>query len=299
MKNIFRFLGLFLLFTSFTFLDKHATSGSGYDASLVNISKVQFKNETYFCIYMKRESEKIKAKYFAASDNAGNTPYQRYKKWSNNKNMIVVSSGTYMTRTSNGLYRPEGLTIDNGVVVNPRLSNKFDGLVIVYNTGGIVVSNLDEGNLTLMGGGISSGKKLNLRKSAPDNITFTEWSKKQNATVFQTHLLAHQNKLTIDEQTSSKEKYKRRFLAVGEDEDGNKVHVIVQYPVHTTLYDGAKKVLAFLNGFKYMKVAFMVNLDTGGQDVLELFKHDGSQYKEIKGEKELIKAVNLLAYYYE
>ena len=39
--------------------------------------------------------------------------------------------------------KPVGLTIDNGNIVNGALTN-MDGLVIVYATGGVVVSNLEE-----------------------------------------------------------------------------------------------------------------------------------------------------------
>ncbi|WP_210466838.1 hypothetical protein [Rufibacter roseolus] len=281
------------LSTSFT-IYKGNLLKLGYDPQLVEISTVHYKNEQYNVIYMKRDGNRIKAKYFAASDFNGNNVYNRYKNWSTGKNTVLVSSGTYMDNNRT----PVGLTIDNGVLVNKALTNDFDGLVVVYATGGIAVSNLKNADLTLSGGGIDASKKFDLRNSAWDMQTFINWAKSQEATVFQTHLLVYKNKLAIYGNSSTKSA-ERRFLAVGKDEDGKVVHVIVHCPAHATLYEGTKKTLDFLNNFKDMEVTFLINLDTGDQDVFKVYNKNGSVNNTIKGRLELEYAVNLLAYYYQ
>lgn len=291
-------ISLFLVFFAPIFLmslKNGSVLGPKYDSGFVDISTVHYKNEQYNVIYMKRDGNRIKAKYFAAKDFNGNNVYNRYQKWSSGKNIILVSSGTYMD--SYGV--PVGLTIDNGIPVNKALTNDFDGLVVVYATGGIAVSNLKDGDLVLSGGGVSGSKKFDLRKSAWDLQTFLDWSKSQEATVFQTHLLVYKNKLSISSLNSSPKVAERRFLAVGKDENGKIVHVIVHCPVSATLYEGSKKALDFLNSFKDMEVTFMINLDTGYQDVFQLFNKDGTQNATIKGQKDLSVAVNLLTYYFE
>ena len=74
----------------------------------------------------------------------------------------------------------------------------MDGLVIVYPHGGIAVSNLKERNLKLSGGNANPNKYYDLRGSSSDLYQFKEWAKSQRATVFQTHLLAWNDKLQFE-----------------------------------------------------------------------------------------------------
>ena len=62
---------------------------------------------------------------------------------------------------------------------------------------------------------------------------------------------------------------------------------------------GAQKALRFLNNFQNLDVTFMINLDTGAQDVFKLYNCSGSENPMIKGKLALPGAANLLAYYYE
>ena len=153
-----------------------------YDPSYVSISDVTYKNEQYITVTMRREGERIRAKYFAAPDFNGNSVYKRFEEWKRrNNNLVLVSSGTYMDDANT----PEGLTIDNGILVNQTLIyNKMDALAIVYATGGIAVSNLKNGDLKLSGGGVDPNRKFNLRGSALDREDFIEWAKSQEATIF-------------------------------------------------------------------------------------------------------------------
>ncbi|UPT68635.1 MAG: hypothetical protein M0D57_08450 [Sphingobacteriales bacterium JAD_PAG50586_3] len=262
-----------------------------YPPGYVTIANVTHKNEKFNVVTLKREGNKIKAKYFVAPMN-GKSVSERYKSWSNGKdgNIVLVSSGTYM----DGSKAPVGFSIDNGIIVNSTLRDSdMDALVIVYATGGVVCSNLKNADLTI------KGRKYDLRGNGRDLAEFKTWAEDEEATVFQTHLLVYNNKLTISSINSSTNVARRRFLAVGKDEDGKLVHMIVQCPNACTLYEGANKTFNFLREKQSMDITFMINLDTGYQDVFKLYNEDGTINSAIYGEKDLSVAINLLAYYYE
>lgn len=287
---------ILLLLLTISLLPLKILGQSGYDANLVEISTATWKNEKYIMVNMQREGERIKAKYFAATDYNGNSVYSRYKSWSAGKNIVLVTSGTYM----NNNYQPVGLTIDNGVMVNETLSKEFDGLVIVQATGGVVVSNIEEHNLSMKCNGTNEVFDIT---NSWDKTSFVDCAKEVAATVFQTHLLVYKNELKIYSSWGCKLppcERERRFLAVCKNEDGKIVHVIVHSPTASSLYDGTKKVFEFLTEFKDMQeVVFMINLDTGYQDVFQLYDKTGIQRSDIKGQKDISVAVNLLVYYYQ
>lgn len=283
---------LMLLFSSISSLNLSAQQC--YSDDYVEISSVKFKNENYTVVTMLRDGERIKAKYFAAKDYNGNSVYNRYLEWKkSHSKVILLSSGTYMDSYGN----PQGLTIDNGQIVNQSLiQDRMDALVIVYATGGVVVSNLKDGDLRIKINGVD--RVLDLRRSAGDLDDFIQWAEDQQATVFQTHLLVYKNQIKIDPNTSSRTSRERRFLAVGKNEEGKIVHAIVHCPQYSSLYDGTEKTLDFLETAKQMSITFMINLDTGAQDVFELHNSNCSPNQAIKGQLEPSKAVNLLAYYF-
>ena len=272
-----------------------------YDSDFVQVSTAKHNGYEYKVIYMERgrSGKRIKAKYFAAKDPYSNkTVPQRYNEWEYGKGVICVSSGTYMDSYTNPNPKPVGITVDNGIVVNRNLQPDMDGLVIVYATGGIVATNLEDKDLTVQGGSIS-GIPLDIRGNSFHLSSFLKWCEEQEATVFQTHMLIYKNELKISSYNSSKTPRERRFLAVGYDDDGNLAHCIIHSPDYTSLYEGTKRVHDFLNEIKELDVTFMVNLDTGAQDVFKLFNADGNEDNTIKGQKSLEEAVNLLVYYYE
>jgi len=267
-----------------------------YNPEYVEISSTVWDGDKYVMVSMRREEERVKAKYFAARDFDGTSVPDRYNKWAAGKNIILVCSGTYM----NNSYQPVGLTIDNGIMVNNTLSDEFDGLVIVEAVGGIRVSNLEEGNIYIKCNG--EDKYFNIRNTW-DIDEFIDCAKSVEATVFQTHLLVWKNELQLKNTSGCKAEpceRERRFLAVCKDEDGKLRHIIVHSPTYSTLYQGTNKVLRFLREFKDMQeVVFMINLDTGYQDFFTLYDKNGNVKNDIKGEKTLDVAVNLLAYYFQ
>lgn len=268
-----------------------------YDTNFVEISGYTDKRGiTYNFVYMNRtgSGSRIKAKYFASKGEDGSSVSDRFIEWGKDKNVIAVTSAGYMDRYST----PVGLTIDNGRIVNSNLE-AFDGLIIVYATGGIVATNLDNADLTLQGGGITAGRKFDIRGNYRDRQDFIDWAESQEATVFQTHLLVYKNNLEIAT-NADRTPRERRFLAVGKDVTTNETcHVIVNSPEFTSLYEGTNRVKTFLNDYKDMDVTFMINLDPGAQNVFFLFNKDGTVNKSIMGTIKLESAANLLAYYYQ
>jgi hypothetical protein len=268
-----------------------------YNSDYVRVSTVTYNNEKYSSIFLSRKDDHVKAKYFAAKDEYGNNVFNRFEKWKlKNPNVILLSSGTYFDGNA-GSEKPVGLTIDNGVVVNETLENyKMDGLVIVYSTGGVVATNLKDGDLSV---GSNPNKKYNLRGNEWDKQEFIQWAKEHDATVFQTHLLAYKNTLKVGLNGNQTQR-ERRFFAVGKDKDGNYIHIVVNCKNQTlTLYQGAKNALDYLNNFENIDVNFLVNLDPGMQDVFQFFNKDGSKYNSVQGFVEPVQAKNLLVYYYE
>jgi hypothetical protein len=295
MRIIFFLVALGLFTSSFHTIKKDLRSIHNYDPAYVQVSSVKYKDENFTVIAMKRDSNRVKAKYFAAADFNGNNVFRRYSQWVQGKNQILVSSGTYMDY--DGV--PVGLTIDNGVMVNKTVANHFDGLVIVNNNGGISVSSLKLADLKFKMQGADSTKKYDVRKSAWDLQTFIKWATEHEATVFQTHLLVYNNKLEVDFMNSSHAVAPRRFLAICRMEPDITYHIVIQCTEYSSIYDGSKKALDYLNQEMKMRVASMINLDTGDQDVFRLFEKDGTYNRQIKGERELSAAVNLLAYYFQ
>jgi hypothetical protein len=277
-----------------------------YDSNYVQTSSVTHEGEEYKIVQMVRSGKKVKAKYFAYKNNY--TPvYKAYNEWKKSKNIIMHCSGTYMDKETdyngNVKWNLVGLTIDQGRVVNPKIEKgRMEGLVIVYpkvGGGGIAVSNINEGNLRISGGGVNANRTYDLRKSS-DLTIFKSWAKKQGATVFQTHLLAWDNELQFKYNYRSKPaKRERRFLALGKLPDGNIVHCIVHKPEFQSLYDASSKVLNFLKTRKRMKVIALLNLDTGMQNVCTVFTKSGAINNMIIGPTDIKDAENLLVYYYD
>lgn len=262
-----------------------------YSTSDVDISTYPYKGKTYHTITLNRSKKRVKAKYFAYKD--GNTTvYDRYKKWKVGRDIILVSSGTYMDYYNQT--KPDGLTIDNGIPINRKL-NDFGALVVVYATGGVVVADIMNENINMRCG--SQYESFNLQNSY-ERSKFIDCAQDVEATTFQTHLLVFEDELKIYS-NSSPAKRERRFLAACYYGD-QLYHVIVYVSEYVTLLDATREVYDFLKqGREYDEVVFMVNLDTGMQDVFNVYDTQGNAYDYPKGPLELSKAVNLLVYYYE
>lgn len=298
-------LNIFLLFifTSILFLPSFSTIdkkyfGDGYSSSYLTSLKdgnvkIYTLQEGYseigHSIWLNRSSKKMNAAYFSEGD-----VYGKYKKWSNEKDVFLTCSGAFsddLNKTAGAL--PVGINVENGYIKNRTvIKDKMDALVIVYATGGIVVSDLTQGDLSLK----SLGREVDIRKDISAKYDFLDWAKKESATVFQTQLLAYKNELKIGYQ-GRKQNRERRFLALATTSTGTLYHIIFDLPKGVYLYDGAKNVLDHLKN-KNMDVTAILNLDTGAYNVLQVNTGDYSLNSKLKGPTSINRAVNLLSYYY-
>lgn len=251
--------------------------------------KVYFNNTYYgFSIWMNRKTNpSIKAKYFAYKYGSYSV-YDRFNNWGNDKNIICLMSGAF----TSDYYKPIGLTIDDGNIVNRGINYTMDGLVIVYNTGGIAVSDLDEKNLYVNNLGY-----LNVRNSY-DKERFIDWAKNENATVFQTQLLIYKNKIKCSYQNELRE---RRLLVLAEDSNGDILHVVfdIDKSNGVSLYHISEIILNYFKSTNREIIA-MLNLDTGMYNMFSVRSKSGKEFQTPKGTKnyEFKDVVNLVVYYY-
>lgn len=289
MKTLKILLGLIFTFQS-TFAQ--------YSSNYISSSSVTLQKELYTTIKMSRNGEHVKVKYFAGKEHNGPNVYEKLNSWRKGRKIIAISSGTYMTDCQANIAKPVGLCIDNGNVVNKDLRNDLDGLAIVYASGGMVASNLKNGDLSIS---TSNGKRTLDIRDEFQQMEFLNWAKETSATVFQTHLFFYNNKIQIAP-NSSPDKRERRFLAVGKDVSGDIKHYLVNLSGANTLYQATLKVSKYLQEFEDVtNLIFLINLDTGCQDVFEFYKPNGAidTRTGFSGRSKITQATNLIVYYYE
>jgi hypothetical protein len=254
-------------------------------------------NPIGYIIALNRTSKRIKAKYFAYKEN-GKIVHERYDNWRSGKNVVLISSGAYATGFS-GSDLPVGLTVDNGNIVNRNIDNNMDGLVIVEAVGGVRMTNIRDGDLTIRKGNVD--KKVNVNDPL-QRSEFLSWCESEKATVFQTHLLIYKNQLKLSYLNSSDKVAERKMILLAYDSSGNLYHLIVYSRwKQMTLYEMASNTLLMLNenGFNVVAAA---NLDTGGVDVLststELADCGGQTIEGLTNARRR-EMTNMLVYFYE
>ena len=186
---------------------------------------------------------------------------------------------------------PVGITVDNGVIVNRRIDDSMDALVIVYATGGIVVSDIDEGNLNL-----ASLGTIDVRKDA-DKTKLLSWAEKEKATVFQTQLLAYRNSLRLT-RSARTESAARRYLALAKNKEGELYHIMYNIRNDVYLFDSTFDIVKSLKE-KEMEIVAVINTDTGSYDCLNLYNSNNDLNRNIGGTIDISTATNLVVHYYE
>ena len=90
-------------------------------------------------------------------------------------------------------------------------------------------------------------------------------------------------------------------MAVGTDEDGILRHIIVNLSAGNTIYDASVKAVNFLKKDGIEEISFLINLDTGCQDVFQVLTPTGTvdSRKGFYGKAPISKGTNLIVYYYE
>jgi hypothetical protein len=225
-----------------------------------------------------------KAHYFAK----GNV-YTKYKDFLSNNNLksrIVVTGGY-----SNSFGQPEGLTIENGNIVNAVLMPDRDGLVIIEKNGGIRAINLKNGSFILPK---MNGIKIDPLSNIIDYAKLIKWSKSNKATFFQTHLFAFSDKILINKKIANNQSRERRLLALGSHKKNGKVfHLIINIRKGVSLADITEKVFDLMKVREY-KVEAILNLDVGSYDIMEVY--DSSGQRVLNAHVPLSNATNLLFY---
>lgn len=238
-------------------------------------------------IWMDRTASgsRIKAKYFAS----GNA-YEKFMSWRGDKNIILVSSGAYSSGLNGSSSIPVGICVDNGIIVNRAIDQKMEGLVIVEAVGGVRVSDVEKGNLYLG----SLGKRVNPIK---DKLLLLNWGRSESATIFQTHLLAYDNKLRTYS-NGPKQRASRGVLALVTDKDNNVMHILFEIDRQVSLYEAAKDVLKTLTK-RNLDVVGLMNLDRGAYDIMAVYSDNKRSLPFLNGSVPVSSATNLLVYYYE
>lgn len=264
------------------------TVGEYYGGDMVIKRLYSGSTEIGSTIWIKRGSEKIKARYFASGQIS-----QRYSAL--RQSAVLVCSGSFTGQFLEAV-KPQGLTVDDGTIVNRDLSSNMDALVIVYATGGIVVSDIQKDYLSVKIEG-NQYKQLDILKSE-DKTYLLDWAERNHATIFQTQLLASVNGLRLDVPKAHKELRERRFLAILQNKQtGEVLHVIVNVPTSYYLGQLAESVYQYLQA--NAKVVALLNLDVGDYDILQVNSPVGVPLDYPRGPKPLSMATNLLVYYYE
>ena len=158
---------------------------------MVEIFQVEFDDKSYVIVQMSRKNQKVKAKYFAGRGE-DESVYNRYKKWSNDKNIIVTTNGAYTDGGNRP--RPVGLTVDQGITLNRSFDQNLGGLIVNYPAGGIIAFDINEDmSISRSGKGFES---YNISNSW-DRSRFIQHCEEEGLTVFQTHLLVLNNEVKV------------------------------------------------------------------------------------------------------
>lgn len=207
-----------------------------------------------------------------------------------NSSMIALTAGGFTSSAGT----PEGLTFQDGQVVNAALGPAH-ALVIVKKDGAIIVADLnDEFYLP----GITA--PLSPRIRLIDYYRLTGWLKKNRGSAFQTYLLAHGNSFLLDQDKVPLTVTERRFFgAIRDKRSGELQTVLVNMPASSNLFTAARDTFTFLTSISGnpKKIEFLVYLDVGAFDILQLYDVGGKVIPQIQGKKDPAIATNLLYLY--
>ena len=264
---------------------------SSYPKEDVEMTTLVYQGHHFKVVEINRTNQKIKAKYFACKED-NKSVAQRFEEWKYGKNVVLLSSGTYLDNTGT----PQGLTIDNGRLVNEAIAD-WDAFVIVEATGGIRVADLKNNKVNLKCDGTM--QHYDIKNNNYEKAQFIQCARAVAATTFQTHLLVYDDKIRVAANASSVPR-ERRFL-IAAYKNNVLYHVIINIKEFGSLLERTQEAYTFLkNELGYTSITYMVNLDVGYQDVFRVFNPDGSEKTGVwKGEKDESIAANLIVYYSE
>ncbi|MFY0606395.1 MAG: hypothetical protein JXR10_06765 [Cyclobacteriaceae bacterium] len=252
----------------------------------INVFSIQSSYTTIgHCVWMLRPY--VKASYLAHAD-GGTSIYGKYASQRKSSKVYLAATGGFTNEKS----QPVGLTMENGNIVNAVLRQKdMDGLVIIYPNGGLAVCNLKQGQISLGAYG-----EVTPRKSLVDYANLIQWGRSNNATMFQTQLLAYEDHLLINVSDAQSDIRERRILAVVKDRGNGDLHNVI-----FDIKSGYNLAIISEELFKLLKarnkqVIAMLNLDVGSYNILNVHDDKGNLDNRVKGPTSISKATNLIVY---
>lgn len=263
---------------------------SMYNGKVKIYSLTRKDSNAGYSIWLYRTGKNVKAKYFAFTQN-GKSIYQRYLEWKRGKQIISYCAGPY---TSQDYRVPQGLTIDDGNLVNRNIDEDLDGLIIVERVGGVRVADLEKPSSQCIYL-VSIDRSLNPRNSSEEKNTFIKWARDQRATVFQTNLMYFKNEKMFKDVSATAN---RRIFVLGID-NGEVVHIIFNITNDVSLTKISKEIYNYLNNRNNFKVIGILNFDTGMYNIFQVFNEDGSEDSNLRGTTSVSNAQNLMVYYYD
>lgn len=241
-------------------------------------------------VWLYRTGKNVKAKYFAYKQD-GKSIAERYNEWKTGKKIISYCSGPY---TAQDYEKPQGLTIDNGNIVNRNIDTALDALVIVEAVGGVRVADLDKPSSDCINL-VSINKSVNPRNSSNEKNIFINWAKQENATVFQTNLMYFKNEKKFGDES---ERALRRIFVIGYD-GSEVVHIIFNINRSVSLTNISEEIYRYLKNERNFRVIGVLNFDTGSYDIFQGFYQNGNEDDKLRGTVNVNSAVNLMVYYYD
>lgn len=216
-------------------------------------------------IWMDRRS--VRAGYMAQD------VYQGFGRLRRGTHLAMVAAGGF----TNNEGQPEGLTMQQGEIVNAVLLPDRDGLVIVQNDGGIRVLNLKDSELKLPLTPTTVLKIENPLEHIEAYAQLLDWSRQHKATLFQTQLLAFGDKLLISRAKAKPEIRERHILALVSSTNQHLVyHAMFNSVSQCNLADLTEEVYGYIREHHF-KVEALLNLDVGAFNILDVFDPNGAQ----------------------
>jgi len=227
----------------------------------------------------------ISTSYFAYQ----NVP-QKFWNFKSTNSVVLATTGGF----TNNQAQPEGLTVENGNIVNAVLMPDRHGLITVQN-GGINVINLKKSTIRLKTGTKTSIPIDNPLYSIIAYSQLLKWCRDYNATLFQTQLLAYSDSLLIDPNKAKPELRERRILILVSDKKGVTHHIIFNLLQPQNLAVAAKEIYSIFAS-RNMKIEAMLNFDVGMYNILNVYDDSGNLIQDVKGTVDINNATNLLIY---
>ncbi|MBL7813743.1 MAG: hypothetical protein JNL70_01970 [Saprospiraceae bacterium] len=240
-------------------------------------------NTVGYSVWMQTPS--VKATYFASGK-----AYDRYSAFAKkvgNSDCILATTGGF----TNAQHQPEGLTIDNGKMVNAVLKPERHALVIVEKDGNMRVANLKHGvwlpNLQ---------RQVDPLSSLRDYSALIAWAKGNGVTLFQTQLLAHNHQPLIEISKAPNQLRERRLLVMVSDNNGTQHNVIFSVNVNKNLAVITEEIFDVMRT-RGKKIEAILNFDVGSYNILRVMDAAGKEVAALRGPVSIYKATNLVVFY--